>query len=662
MMEQVINKEITPAAGNGWKFAVKSHLSYYLVFAGIAILYMLTLATTITATGDSSEMIVSPYVLGVAHPPGYPLFTMLGHLFTYLPVFNIAYRINIFSMVFSLLSLVLCFKILKKLMKNNLVAIITVAFLAVTKLIWEYSIVAEVFALNNFFVFLLFFLLIKWEENGNNKVLYLFVYLLGLSLTHHQTVLFLIPAFALFLYQNRLKLRSFNWLFAAVFFIAGLLPYLFLYFAALRRPALNWDDPVTLERFIHMIKRGDYPSPAPNLSHFLDLKYGQLYLFTASAFRNLTAPGVILGVIGIFTGLKYIRKYYWMLLTAFISTSLVFNSFMGYSQDKVVLNVIQRLYIFSFLVFSVFIAAGLLWTVEKMKISKKITAIVCTVLVFLLVAFNFAKVNKADNHLLYNFTGNMLKSYPPGSILLVSGDTLSMGIDYHQMVEKQRRDVIVIDQEKLTYEWYCVQKREQEKTIDIPFKLYDGRNNPIIRFVDANIDHHNIYVTGPRDPSLDKEYVMIGQGLLRVLIKLPAGTNINYVPISLIRIEEKKAENDIIWKNFELKDAIIERYEPNSFEAEIVTIYAKARFNQGWAYDFNKKPDWAINEYEQAIKIDSSFASSYKNLGLAYNGLGRKDKAVESWEKYLLMTPNDPEAKVLQEEVNKYRFGLNKPK
>ncbi|MFH1074319.1 MAG: DUF2723 domain-containing protein [Candidatus Firestonebacteria bacterium] len=660
-MEQSMNQEFGYSAATGRKFVFKPHLLYYLVFIGIAILYMLTLATTITATGDSSEAVVAPYVLGVAHPPGYPLFTMIGHLFTYLPLFNIAYRINILSMFFSLLSFVLCFEILKKLIKNNLVSIVTVSFLAVTKLVWEYSIVAEVFALNNFFIFLLFFIIIKWEESANNKILYLFFYILGLSLTHHQTVLFLTPAFALFLYHNRFKLRGFNWIIALLLLVVGLLPYLFLFAAAAGRPPLNWDDPNTIEKFVHMIRRGDYPKPSVNPLHFQDIKYGQYSLYLASAIRNLTPLGLLLGFAGIFTGLKYIRKHYWMFLTAYIFSSGIFISLIGYTQDHVVINVVQRLYIFSFLVFSIFVATGIVWAGEKIRANKNMAVLICLPLVLLLAVFNYPKVNKSDNHLLYNFTGNMLRSYPSGSILIVSGDTLSMGIDYHQMVEKHRQDVIVVDQEKMTYPWYCEQKREQEKTLEIPFKLYDGRANPISAFVEANYDRHKIYVTGPRDQSLDKDYIMIGQGLLRVLIKMPVNVDPNRLPASVIRIEEKKAENDLIWKNFELKDAVIGRYEPNSFEAEIVTIYSKARFNQGWAYDFNHRYDWAINEYEEAIKIDPSFPSPYKNLGIVYNSaFARNDKAVEYWEKYLLMAPNDPESRYLQEEVRKYRMGANK--
>ncbi len=666
-MEEILNSNSNPFAAVERKYIFKPQLLYYLVFIGLAVLYMLTLATTITATGDSSEFVVSSYVLGVAHPPGYPLFTLVGHLFTYLPLFNMAYRINIFSMLFSMLSLIICFEILKKLIKNDLVAIICVVFLAITRLVWEYSIVAEVFALNNFFVLLLILIIIKWEETGSGKILYLFCFILGLSLTHHQTILFLTPAFALFIYQNRNKLKGFNYILAGFLFIAGLTPYGFLPYAASRMPPLNWDDPTTFEKFIHIIKRGDYPSPAVNFEHFFDWEYGQLYLYIASAFRNLTVAGFLLGLVGIFTGHSRMKKHYWLFLIAFIFTSIIFVSLIGYNRDPVVLHVIQRLYIYSFLIFIVFIALGIIWLNEKFNKINNLVSYICITLVLLLLVNNYSNVDKSNNHLLYNFTGNMLKSYPPGSIMIVSGDTLSMGIDYHQMVEKHRRDVIVVDQEKMTYPWYCEQKRKQEPTLDVPFMLYNGTTHPISEFVEANYDHHKIYVTGPRDPSLDKDYVMVGQGLLRVLIKLPASVNMNAVPPQLVKIEEKKAENDIIWKNFELKDAVVGRYEPKSFEGEIVTIYAKARFNQGWAYEYNRKYEWAIKEYEEAIKIDASFASPYKNLGILYlNALNRPDLTVKYWDEYLQkknIFETDKEAFSLQQELEKIRkYTMQNPK
>jgi hypothetical protein len=76
--------------------------------AGVALMlfvacfgcYCLTLAPTITWEHDgvdSGDLITAAYTLGIAHPPGYPLFTLLARVFTLLPVGEIAYRVNLMS-------------------------------------------------------------------------------------------------------------------------------------------------------------------------------------------------------------------------------------------------------------------------------------------------------------------------------------------------------------------------------------------------------------------------------------------------------------------------------------------------------------------------------------------------------------------------------------
>jgi hypothetical protein len=54
---------------------------------------------------DSGEFQLAGAVLGIAHPPGYPLYTMLARLFTLIPVGSAAYRINLFGAVCGALTL-----------------------------------------------------------------------------------------------------------------------------------------------------------------------------------------------------------------------------------------------------------------------------------------------------------------------------------------------------------------------------------------------------------------------------------------------------------------------------------------------------------------------------------------------------------------------------
>src|SRR5438552_7329872 len=70
------------------------------VFLVALVVYSWTLAPTVTLT-DSGELIVAAYGLGVAHPPGFPLWVMLAHLASLLPFGNVAARINFSSTLFA---------------------------------------------------------------------------------------------------------------------------------------------------------------------------------------------------------------------------------------------------------------------------------------------------------------------------------------------------------------------------------------------------------------------------------------------------------------------------------------------------------------------------------------------------------------------------------
>ncbi len=84
-------------------FRTKTLGSAALVFLVALLVYFWTLAPTVTLV-DSGELIVAARFLGVAHPPGFPLYVMLAHLASLLPIGNIAARINFASAFFAALA------------------------------------------------------------------------------------------------------------------------------------------------------------------------------------------------------------------------------------------------------------------------------------------------------------------------------------------------------------------------------------------------------------------------------------------------------------------------------------------------------------------------------------------------------------------------------
>src|SRR6266699_4181524 len=163
------------------------------VFLVALLLYCCTLAPTVTLT-DSGELIVVAHGLGVAHPPGVPLWVMLAHLASLVPLGNVAVRINFSSALFAALASAMLSLVVADLM-------ITVSYFAASKrrkrgarqskraedsgisrllvfapalgagllmsfsrTLWFYATITEVYALNTLLILVILFLMLRWRR------------------------------------------------------------------------------------------------------------------------------------------------------------------------------------------------------------------------------------------------------------------------------------------------------------------------------------------------------------------------------------------------------------------------------------------------------------------------------------------------------------------
>ena len=161
------------------------------VFLAALLLYIRTLAPTVTLT-DSGELIVVAHGLGVAHPPGVPLWVMLAHLASLVPLGNVAVRINFSSALFAALASAMLTLVVAEL-------IITASYLpkakergarkktktadsavdpvlifapavgagllmAFSRTLWSYATIAEVYTLNTLLILTVFFLMLRWRR------------------------------------------------------------------------------------------------------------------------------------------------------------------------------------------------------------------------------------------------------------------------------------------------------------------------------------------------------------------------------------------------------------------------------------------------------------------------------------------------------------------
>src|SRR5438093_13489877 len=161
-----------------------------VVFVALFGLYAYSAPRTVTLE-DDGLFIMSSYFLGIDHPPGYPLHTLLGKLFTLLPVGSVAFRVHLLSAFFGALTCVMLWLGLRSLFANAVSAYTGAVLYGLSSTFWSQAIISETYTLNTFFFFCLFYLALVFLATKNLTVLYVFAGVFGLSLANHWPLMLL---------------------------------------------------------------------------------------------------------------------------------------------------------------------------------------------------------------------------------------------------------------------------------------------------------------------------------------------------------------------------------------------------------------------------------------------------------------------------------------
>jgi hypothetical protein len=206
------------------QFQIANNITGGLVFAIAATVYLMTIEPT-ASFWDCGEFITSAYKLEVGHPPGAPLFMLIGNIFSHLTdAANAAKMVNSMSALFSALTILFLFWTIthltrKMLMKENeqmtlsqtilILGCGLVGSLAYTfsDTFWFSAVEGEVYASSSLFTAVVFWLILKWEEHADaphaERWIILIAYFMGLSIGVHLLNLLCIPAIVLVYYYKK---------------------------------------------------------------------------------------------------------------------------------------------------------------------------------------------------------------------------------------------------------------------------------------------------------------------------------------------------------------------------------------------------------------------------------------------------------------------------
>ena len=499
---------------------------YYAIITGfiVFIVYVTTLAPSVVEI-DAGELATVQVLLGIAHPTGYPLFTLLGHLFSLIPFhFSKIYQLNLLTAIWCSLA-VTVFVYTSKFILDNLIVfefnnkaklqkeskkgkrkkgedrkrefstppkaiieepvkyIASVSaglLLGFDRTFWNQGNAVEVYSLQAFLFCLIIFSLLKAyitpiEERGLTKRWLIFAAILALGFSNHMTTLFVLPATAyLYFDKFRLKTAGIKRLLIMVFLIflpifAGI--YLYLPIRASQGPVLNWGNPVDFERFFRHVSGWQF-----QVWFFksTDVMKKQLGYFFSNLFLEFSI-GILLCLYGIFSSYLKARKFF-----IFNVILLLFSLLYASNYDIVD---IDSYFLLSYVALSFFALFGIVQIFSKLSFKqykRSITTALIAICILIQLIFNYKENDLKDVYTFEDYSKSTLNSTKPNSIILTYlWDYLVASSYYFQLVEKYRPDVIVIDKELLRRSWYYGQINRQHPGV------MDGVKTEVNMFEDA---------------------------------------------------------------------------------------------------------------------------------------------------------------------------------
>lgn len=531
---------------------------YYILTGFIAfIFYMLTIAPSVIQI-DTGELAAVQCTLGIAHPTGYPIFTIFGYLFSLIPLpFSKIFQLNLLAALYCAAA-VSIFSLTVKLVLDNLAAfqfikqskekskrkkkdsnkniqsdntsnfeltetykiisaVFSGLFLALSKTFWFQSTSVEVYSLHLLLIAIIILTLIKAfilsdSEKTISKYWLVFSVALAFGFSNHMTTLLIIPGVAyLYFAKNGFNSKSIKQILIMllIFFPILILVYSYLPIRASQYPLMNWGNPVEWERIIRHISGQQYQVW---LFSSTEAAAKQFNYFVGNLPKEFLLS-LVLSVAGLVVSFIYLKKF-------FIFNLIVFLSAVLYSINYDI-NDIDSYFLLAYISLAFFAAFGIIKLLSFAVKHKMQTILPVSILVLLLgIQFysNYDEVNQRNNFIYEDYTKSLLTTLPKNSIVFsYQWDYFISASYYFQLVEDYRKDIIVIDKELLRRSWYYNQlstnhpnlltgiKPEVDKFIEAlkPFERQEQFNSALLEnlfrkimtgLVSTNIDKHDYFI------------------------------------------------------------------------------------------------------------------------------------------------------------------------
>jgi tetratricopeptide (TPR) repeat protein len=446
------------------------------VYAAMAAVFLLSLALYAATAApeflfdDNPEFIASAHVLGITHPPGYPLFSLLGKLFSLLAPAAVPFAVNLCSAFFAAAACALICRILWRMTGLAALSAAAALLFAASQTFWSQAVQAEVYTTNIFFTALLLHCLIELDLTRDMRAIPALALAGALAIVNHYTAVLILPVIAAYiLVAHRQHIRGVGRALAPAAFalVLGLSVLAYLPLRSAAHPPVAWDATRPPEKWLENQRVKKWFAAHP--------KQAWASQDTAAGFfihlQGVETLGDVQRV-GLGQKLKFLKHYgvralhqapwVWVLFLApgawallrrrglgalfaclFLTTSAGFLLTLNYLYGPRTTYVVSFFYITSFLFLFLAAGLGLADTVGRARAGKFASAAILLALAGASVYSNAHASSMLHNHIAADYGRNMLRTMGRDGAVFSPVVTESFPLACLRIVNGQRHDTIV---------------------------------------------------------------------------------------------------------------------------------------------------------------------------------------------------------------------------
>ncbi len=435
-------------------------LAWAAAIAGPLVLYLLTLPHTVVLEDDGLFLMVGAH-LGIAHPPGYPLYTWICHAFMQLPFGSPAFLGHLSSAVLGALACGFVYWGARLLGASALPALFAAWLFGASEHFWSQAIIAEVYTLNALLFFAAYALLLHGARDPNRAWPWLCAAAAyGLSLANHWPLMGLAtPGLMLAaLPAWRIAMRRLPGMFGVALPCAAL-PYAWMVWRSQQNPLISFYGPIeNWDRFWFYLSRQGYAgidaSPSAGWADRLDF----LQWLGHEMVWQLTLPGFLLALLGLLTLCR--RRQLAAAgsgLLVFAGNSLVLILLLNFDFEFFRVAIFRPYPLVCFGLLALWLAVGFQCLTDalprrasKLRLPEPwlklgTAGLAGCLMVGSSVHAHWALNDRSGSDFTEHFAAMALDRLPPNAALFTTDDAEAFPLGYYHFVEQRRPDILKLD-------------------------------------------------------------------------------------------------------------------------------------------------------------------------------------------------------------------------